>query len=94
MIDSGIILRKHWLEVNPEEQTRRLKSRIDDGRKIWKLTSMDLSLTVAGMTTRGRATPCSLRPTLHGAIVCISLAPGTTTALRPEDRWARAFKSG
>ena len=42
MIDSGIILRKYWLEVNPDEQTRRLKSRIDDGRKIWKLTSMDL----------------------------------------------------
>ena len=42
MIDSGIILRKYWLEVSPEEQTRRLKSRIDDGRKIWKLTSMDL----------------------------------------------------
>ena len=42
MIDSGILLRKYWLEVNPDEQTRRLKSRIDDGRKIWKLTSMDL----------------------------------------------------
>jgi polyphosphate kinase 2 len=42
MIDSGIILRKYWLEVTPDEQTRRLESRIDDGRKIWKLTSMDL----------------------------------------------------
>src|SRR5512143_3502999 len=42
MIDSGIILLKYWLEVSPEEQTRRLKSRIDDGRKIWKLTPMDL----------------------------------------------------
>ena len=42
MIDSGIILRKYWLEVNPDEQTRRLESRIDDGRKIWKLTPMDL----------------------------------------------------
>ena len=42
MIDSGILLRKYWLEVNPDEQTRRLKSRIDDGRKIWKLTAMDL----------------------------------------------------
>jgi polyphosphate kinase 2 (PPK2 family) len=28
--------------VSPEEQTRRLKSRIDDGRKIWKLSPMDL----------------------------------------------------
>jgi polyphosphate kinase 2 len=42
MVDSGIILIKYWLEVSPEEQTRRLKARIDDGRKIWKLTPMDL----------------------------------------------------
>jgi len=42
MIDSGIILLKYWLEVSPEEQTRRLKARIDDGRKIWKLSPMDL----------------------------------------------------
>ena len=42
MVDSGIILRKYWLEVNPEEQTRRLTARIDDGRKIWKLSPMDL----------------------------------------------------
>lgn len=42
MVDSGIILIKFWLEVSEEEQTDRLKSRIDDGRKIWKLTSMDL----------------------------------------------------
>jgi len=42
MIDSGIILLKYWLEVNPEEQTRRLTDRIDDGRKIWKLSPMDL----------------------------------------------------
>jgi len=42
MIASGIILLKYWLEVSPEEQTRRLKARIDDGRKIWKLSPMDL----------------------------------------------------
>ena len=40
--DSGVILLKYWLEVTPEEQTRRLKARIDDGRKTWKLTGMDL----------------------------------------------------
>ena len=39
---SGIILIKYWLEVSPEEQTRRLESRIDDPRKIWKLSPMDL----------------------------------------------------
>jgi polyphosphate kinase 2 len=42
MVESGIILLKYWLEVNPEEQTRRLQQRIDDGRKIWKLSPMDL----------------------------------------------------
>jgi polyphosphate kinase 2 len=42
MVDSGIILIKLWLEVSEEEQTRRLKDRIDDGRKIWKLSPMDL----------------------------------------------------
>ena len=42
MLDSGIILIKYWLEVSMEEQTRRLEARIDDGRKIWKLSGMDL----------------------------------------------------
>ena len=42
MVESGIILLKYWLEVNPEEQTRRLEGRINDGRKIWKLSPMDL----------------------------------------------------
>jgi polyphosphate kinase 2 len=42
MVDSGIILLKYWLEVSPEEQTRRLEARIKDGRKIWKLSPMDL----------------------------------------------------
>ena len=42
MVESGIILLKYWLEVSMDEQTRRLKARIDDGRKIWKLTPMDL----------------------------------------------------
>jgi polyphosphate kinase 2 len=42
MVDSGIILLKYWLEVSPEEQTRRLEARMDDPRKIWKLSPMDL----------------------------------------------------
>ena len=42
MIDSGIILLKYWLEVSQDEQTRRLESRMEDGRKIWKLSDMDL----------------------------------------------------
>jgi polyphosphate kinase 2 len=42
MADSGILLVKYWLEVSADEQTRRLESRIDDPRKIWKLSGMDL----------------------------------------------------
>ena len=42
MVKSGIILLKYWLEVSPEEQTRRLEARIGDGRKTWKLSPMDL----------------------------------------------------
>jgi polyphosphate kinase len=42
MVDSGIQLIKYWLEVTAEEQTRRLEARIDDGRKTWKLSPMDL----------------------------------------------------
>jgi polyphosphate kinase 2 len=42
IVDSGIILIKYWLEVSPDEQERRLKARIDDGRKTWKLSKMDL----------------------------------------------------
>ncbi|MFL5201839.1 MAG: polyphosphate kinase 2 [Microvirga sp.] len=42
IVGSGIHLIKFWLEVSQEEQTRRLESRIEDGRKIWKLSGMDL----------------------------------------------------
>jgi polyphosphate kinase len=42
VVEDGIVLLKYWLEVSPEEQTRRLEGRIDDGRKIWKLSDMDL----------------------------------------------------
>src|ERR1700733_15723066 len=42
VIESGVILLKYWLEVSEKEQTRRLEARIEDGRKIWKLSPMDL----------------------------------------------------
>ncbi|MBR7190685.1 MULTISPECIES: polyphosphate kinase 2 [unclassified Gordonia (in: high G+C Gram-positive bacteria)] len=43
MVESGIILLKYWLEISEEQQTLRLQSRIDDPRKIWKLSDMDLA---------------------------------------------------
>ncbi|TFC99479.1 hypothetical protein E3T28_09060 [Cryobacterium sinapicolor] len=42
MVDSGIILIKYWPEVGEDEQTRRLENRINDPRKMWKLSPMDL----------------------------------------------------
>jgi polyphosphate kinase 2 len=42
MVDTGILLIKYWLEVGSAEQTRRLESRIDDPRKVWKLSALDL----------------------------------------------------
>jgi polyphosphate kinase 2 len=42
VIGQGIILIKYWLEVSQEEQERRFQDRINDGRKIWKLSPMDV----------------------------------------------------
>jgi polyphosphate kinase 2 len=42
MVDDGIILIKYFLNVSRPEQTRRLHNRIDDPRKIWKLSPTDL----------------------------------------------------
>ena len=42
MIESGIILVKYWLEVSQENQTLRFEERIEDYKKIWKLSPMDL----------------------------------------------------
>lgn len=42
IVENGIILVKYWFEVSQKEQTKRFLSRINDGRKIWKLSPMDL----------------------------------------------------
>ena len=42
IIESGIILVKYWLEETMEDQTERFEERINDYRKIWKLSPMDL----------------------------------------------------
>lgn len=42
MVKGGILLLKYWLEISAEEQTKRLKSRIEDPRKGWKLSPMDV----------------------------------------------------
>jgi polyphosphate kinase 2 len=42
LIRSGIILIKYWLSVSDEEQERRFQARINDPRKRWKLSPMDV----------------------------------------------------
>jgi polyphosphate kinase 2 len=42
IVSGGTILLKYWLEVSNEEQARRFQARIDDPRRQWKLSVMDL----------------------------------------------------
>jgi polyphosphate kinase 2 len=42
IVDSGVILIKYWFEISQEQQTARFQDRINDPRKIWKLSAMDL----------------------------------------------------
>ena len=41
LIDNDILLVKYWFDVSMDEQQRRFQDRIDDNRKIWKLSPMD-----------------------------------------------------
>ena len=64
MVDSGVILLKYWLEVSPEEQTRRLEGRIKDRRKIWKtLADGPEVLQPLVRLLPWRGTTCFSRPT-------------------------------
>ena len=63
IVESGIILIKYWLEVSEEEQTRRLEARIDDPRKIWKLSPMDLKSYSRWYDYSRARDECSRRPT-------------------------------
>ena len=42
IVENGIVLVKYWFEVSQKEQTKRFHARINDGRKTWKLSPMDL----------------------------------------------------
>jgi len=42
LVRSGIILIKYWFSVSDEEQERRFRQRIEDPRRRWKLSPMDL----------------------------------------------------
>ena len=42
LVQSGTILLKYWLDIADETQEERFEQRIDDPRKRWKLSPMDL----------------------------------------------------
>ena len=42
VVDAGIQLIKYWFDISKEEQERRFQARIDDPRKVWKLSPMDV----------------------------------------------------
>ncbi len=42
LLRSGVILLKYWFSVSDEEQERRFQSRLNDPKKRWKLSPMDI----------------------------------------------------
>ncbi|HIK44743.1 MAG TPA: polyphosphate kinase 2, partial [Leptolyngbyaceae cyanobacterium M65_K2018_010] len=42
IVESGILLVKYWLDTTMEVQEARFKERIEDPRKLWKLSPMDI----------------------------------------------------
>ena len=42
LIRSGIQIIKYWFSVSDEEQERRFQARLNDARRRWKLSEMDL----------------------------------------------------
>lgn len=43
LVEDGIILIKYWLHITDDEQERRFRQRINDTRKRWKLSPMDVA---------------------------------------------------
>ena len=42
MVDSGIVLIKYWFDVSMDVQEARFRARVEDPRKVWKLSPMDV----------------------------------------------------
>jgi polyphosphate kinase 2 len=42
LVDDGVLLRKYWFSVGEAEQERRLRSRLEDPMRRWKLSPIDL----------------------------------------------------
>ena len=103
MADSRILLLKYWLEVSPDEQTRRLEGRINDPRKVWKLSPMDLKSYSRWYDYSRARTRCSPLPTPRGPpgtsrTPTTKSAPGSTSsatcsARSPTSRWPTGTSS-
>jgi polyphosphate kinase 2 (PPK2 family) len=46
LVQDGILLRKYWFSVSPDEQERRFRERLENPLKRWKLSPMDLESIV------------------------------------------------
>ncbi|TVT51391.1 polyphosphate kinase 2 [Amycolatopsis rhizosphaerae] len=42
LVEDGILLRKYWFSVSPDEQQRRFQARLEDPMRRWKLSTIDL----------------------------------------------------
>ncbi len=43
LVQSGMILIKYWFAINPTEQERRFRARINDPKKRWKIGAVDVA---------------------------------------------------
>merc|ERR1719482_2475274 len=59
LVDSGILLRKYWLDISQEVQDARLQSRMDKPTKRWKLSKMDLASQPTGQSIPLHVIVCS-----------------------------------
>jgi polyphosphate kinase 2 len=42
LVEDGLVLRKYWFSISQSEQERRLRKRVEDPMRQWKLSRMDL----------------------------------------------------
>jgi len=66
IVDSDILLIKYWLEVSEDEQTKRLHARVDDPRKVWKLSGGQRGRADQAAACAGRRSAQGLEAVGHG----------------------------
>ncbi len=81
MVDSGIILIKYWLEVSPEEQTRRLEARIKDD-------AQDLEIDANGPQILFPLVRLLARPRRHVQVHALGMGTVDRGPLRRQEKGA------